>query len=338
MKPLWAIGALLLFAAAPAGATPAASPLKLVAKYPIPASVQGRLDHVTADLAGNRLFLAAETAHEVLVFNLRTGKLLHLISGIEIPHAIFVRDDLHRIFVTDGGPDGEVHIYDGRTYRQLNVVKLKAHSDSVGYDPATQDLYVDNGGGDAHETFTMLSIINTKTDAKIADIRIDGSALEAMALAKSSPLLYVDNPAKVEVDVVNRRTRKLVAKWVVPNCVHNAAIALDEPAHRLYTACRSGSIVVFDTQTGKALQSLPIAKNVDDLIFDPVRKRLYASCADGPVSVYQVESPNHYSSIGEIATPPGGKNEVLVPSLERFFVPIPASKTATGEILVYKVQ
>ncbi|MDE3135995.1 MAG: hypothetical protein KGL59_05450 [Acidobacteriota bacterium] len=333
MKSRWAALALFLLTAASAPA-----PLKLVAKYRIPASVQGRLDHVTADLKSNRLFLAAETAHEVLVFDLRTGQFIHAITGIEIPHSIFVRDDLNRIFVTDGGPDGQVHIYDGRTYRQLNAVKLKAHSDSIGYDPATQDLYVDNGGGDAHETFTMLSIINTKTESKIADIRIDGSALEAMALAKSSPLLYVDNPAKVEVDVVNRKTRKVIAEWPVPKCVHNAAIALDEPSHRLYTACRSGSIVVFDTQTGKALQSLPIAKDVDDLIFDPVRKRLYASCADGPISVYHVVDGNHYNPIGEIPTPPGGKNEVMVPSLHRFFVPIPPSKAAAGEIFVYQVR
>ncbi|MGH9621476.1 MAG: hypothetical protein ACRD45_17445, partial [Bryobacteraceae bacterium] len=72
-------------------AAPAAAPLKLVAKYKMPPSVKGRFDHLGADVQGNRLFLAAESAHEVLVFNLRSGKFIRAITGIGIPHAILYR-------------------------------------------------------------------------------------------------------------------------------------------------------------------------------------------------------------------------------------------------------
>lgn len=79
-------------------------------------------DHLAADVPHNRLFLAAEFSHQVLVFNLRTGKYLRAITGIGIPHAIHVSDRLDLI-VTDGGA-GEVRIYNGKTYGLIKTVPL----------------------------------------------------------------------------------------------------------------------------------------------------------------------------------------------------------------------
>jgi DNA-binding beta-propeller fold protein YncE len=331
----------LIIAACVTGLTSAAqtaAPLKLVAKYKMPADVTGRFDHLGADSGGNRLFLAAETAHEVLVFNLGSGNFIRAISGIGIPHAIFCREDLNRIFVTDGGA-GEVRIYNGKTYQQIGAVKLKVDSDSIGYDPATHDLYVVNGGGDAHESFSMLSAVNTTSDEKVADIKIDGDTLEAMALAHSNPMLYVNNPSKSQVDVVDRRTRSVIKTWPITMGQRNVAMAFDQSSHRLFVACRSEVLVVLDSETGKELQSLPIGKGVDDLIFDPGTERLYASCGggDGSIAVYHEDNPNHYTSLGQITSAPGGKNEVLVPQIQRLFVTIPPRGTAPGEVYVYQV-
>ncbi len=338
MKTLLAAAAALLLASGAATGAPK-PPLKLVAKYKMPADVQGRFDHLAADVAGNRLFLAAESAHEVLVFNLHTGKYLRAIPNIEIPHAIFVRPALDRIYVTDGGA-GEVRIFNSNTFRQIGTVRLKVDSDSIGYDAATRDLYVVNGGGDAHESYSMLSVVNTTSDRKVADIRIEGSTLEAMAIAKHSPLLYQNNPSKNLIDVVNRETRKIVATWPVTLCRRNVAMALDESAHRLFTACRSGAIVVFDTQTGKELLLLKIPVGVDDLVFDPATKRLYASCwgNGGRIAVYHEDDPDHYTLLGMAPTGRGGKNEVLVPQLHRLLVTIPPAVSRPGEVYVYQVQ
>lgn len=336
-KSLGIFAFLFLFVGAVAAAP--APPLKLLAKYQMPTSVQGRFDHLAVDVAGNRLFLAAESAHEVLVFNLQTGKYLRAITNIEIPHAIHVSDQPARIFVTDGGA-GQMKIFDGKTYALLKEVPLKVDADSIGYDSATHDLYVVNGGGDAHQTFSMLSIVNTTTESKVADIQIDGRTLEAMALAHSSPLLYQNNPSMSLIDVVNRNTRKVVAKWPVTMCQRNVALAFDEADHRLFTGCRSGAIVVFNTQTGKQLQSLPIAQGIDDLIFDPASKRLYAACGSGggSIDVYREDSPDHYTSLGRIPAATGSKNETLAPSLHRLYTTIPPGTGTPGQVYVFQVQ
>jgi DNA-binding beta-propeller fold protein YncE len=322
-----------------ASAAQAAEPLKLETKFQMPAAVQGRFDHLAADLRDNRLFVTAETAHEVLVFNLRDGKFVGAITGIEIPHAVYVREDLNRIYVTDGGA-GELKIFDGKTYKMVGSAKLKVDADSISYDPATHFLYIDNGGGDAHEPFSMLSVVNTTSGKKVADIQIEGETLEAMALAHSSPRLYVNNARNDKVNVVDRKMRSIIATWPVTMGRRNVAMVLDEPAHRLFVACRSGVIVVFDTETGKELQSLPIAEGVDDLIFDPASKRLYAACGsgEGSIAVYHEDDPDHYSSLGQVPSGPHGKNIVFVPQLGRLFITIPPQGTRPGEVYVYRVQ
>lgn len=327
----------LAIAAAPlaAGAQEPA-PLKLATHFTMPADVKGRFDHLCADVAGNRLFLAAETAHEVLIFNLRTGKYLRAIPDIQIPHAIFVRDDLQRIYVTDGGA-GELKIFDGKTYKLLKSVPLKVDADSIGYDAKTKYLYIDNGGGDAHESFSMFSIVDTTSGDKIADIKVDGETLEAMALDASSERIYVNNRAKNEVSVIDRDAHSLVASWPVTMAKNNVAMALDNSTHRLFVACRSGAIVVFDTETGKELQSFPIDTGVDDLIFDAASKRLYAA-AGGQVDVYRQIDADHYESLGKAASGPGGKNEVLVPQLHRLYVTIPPGNNPPGSVAVFDVK
>src|SRR5690348_8095003 len=107
-----------------------AAPLKLVTKYEIPASVKGRFDHLGIDSAGNRLFVVAEEGGQVLVFDMRSGKLLQTIK-VPHPHAVLVRDDVNRIYITDE-EKGAVNVYDGKTYAQVKAIPLKVDTDSIG--------------------------------------------------------------------------------------------------------------------------------------------------------------------------------------------------------------
>lgn len=312
--------------------------LQPAARFPMPASIQGRFDHLGIDQKGGRLFVAAETAHQVLVFDLNSGKYLRSIPGIQIPHAIFVREDLDRIFITDGGA-GALKVYDGKTYALLKTIPLKLDADSIGYDPETHQLYIDNGGGDAHETFSMFSAVDTTRNAKVADIKIDGDTLEAMAIDHSSGRIYVNNPAKNAVTVLDLKNHSILASWPVTLGKRNVAMALDEAGHRLFVAERSGSISVFDTASGKELTSVPIGKGVDDLAFDPEAKRIYAPCGgDGLIYVYQQSGNDQYTLLGKIPSAPGGKNALLDQAQKRYFVIVPPQGNTPGAVYSYALQ
>ncbi len=329
----------LLFLLAGVAAAAAQPPLKLVAKWKMPASVTGKFDHLAVDLAGNRLFATTESAGQVLVFNLHTGQYIRSITGIGIPHAVHVSDSSNRIYVTDGGVGG-VQVFNAKTYAHEKFIPLRLDTDSIAYDAKTGDLYVVSGGDHLAEEFSYIGVIDTKTATKLDDIRLPGNTLEAMAVSSSSPLLYNNDPALNQINVINRDTRKLVDTWPVTMCEKNVAIALDEAAHRLFTACRSGEIVSFDTQTGQEVEAVPIAHGVDDMIFDPATSRLYAACgADGGwIYVYKVEGPDHLVLLDRVAGAPYSKNEVLAPSLHRLFTTVPPNAGTPGEIYVYQVQ
>jgi len=312
------------------------APLKLVQTFKLSADVKGNFDHFAIDLAGNRLFATPEAYKAVLVFDLKTGNLIHKISGIEKPHAILFRPDLKRLYVTDGEA-GDVKIVDSESYAILSTVRLLEDADSIGYDPATKFLYINNGGGDVHQTYSMLSVVDTTAGEKVADIKIDGDTLEAMVLEKGSSRIFVNNKAKSQVDVIDREKRTLLASWPITLAKTNVAIAYDEANHRLFVACRSGGIVVLDTQSGKEITALPITKGVDDLVFDPTSKRMYASC-DGDVSIYQQTSPDNYKLLGKVPTGPLARTALLVPQLNRYFVAVPQHGTTNAEVLVFEVR
>jgi DNA-binding beta-propeller fold protein YncE len=322
-----------------AAAQDSAAPLKLVNTFKMPADVKGHFDHFGVDLAGNRLFATAEGYKAVLVFDLNSGQLIHTISGIGIPHAVLYRQDVGRIYVTDGGA-GALRIYDAKTYQLEKSVKLLVDTDSIAYDPATKYLYVVNGGGDANQTFSTISVIDTTSGDKLADIKIDGDTLEAMAVESSSRRLYVNNRAKNQIEIVDREKHTRSATWPVTKAKFNVAMAFDEPSHRLFVGCRSGSIVVFDTESGKEVAALPIETGVDDMVYDAASKRIYAACGagKGSVDVYKEDDPDHYSLVGKVTTSPGAKTGRLVPELGKYFVAAPAQGTTPAEVLVYAVQ
>ena len=336
MKRQLAILVAISFLSAVRAQCQAPAPLKLVQTYKLSADVKGNFDHFAIDVSGNRLFATPEAYKAVLVFDIKTGNLIHKITGIEKPHAILYREDLKRLYVTDGDA-GDLKIVDSVSYKVLSSVKLLEDSDSIGYDPATKYLYIDNGGGDVHQTYSMLSVVDTTAGAKLADIKIDGDTLEAIALEKSSPKIYVNNKAKSQVDVIDREKRVLVASWPVTKAKTNVAMAYDEANHRLFIACRSGGIVVLDTQTGKEITVLSITKGVDDLVYDAPSKRLYASC-DGDADVYEQSDPDNYKLLAKIPTGPLARTALLVPQLKRYFVAVPQHGTTTAEILVFEVR
>jgi DNA-binding beta-propeller fold protein YncE len=314
----------------------ASGQLKLVQRIALPQDVDGHFDHFGVDLKHGRLFVTPEAAKCLEVFDIRTGKHIRTIDGIGEPHAVLYREDLNRIYVTDG-EDGSLRIIDGDSYKIMKTVKLRLDADSVGYDPASRYLYIDNGGKDAKQDFVMISVVATDTGEIVAEMKVDGNSLEAITLETGSHRMFVNNRAKNTIEVVDREQRKIIGSWPITLGKVNVPMALDEADHRLFIGCRDGLMVVLDTTDGKELQALPITKGTDDLVFDSDKKRIYAA-GDGAVDVYEQADPDHYKLLGTVPTGPVAKTARLVPELNRYFVAAPKHGDKRAEILVFDVE
>lgn len=308
--------------------------LKKVQSFQLSSAITGPFDHFAVDLINSRLFATAESYRAVLVFDINSGKVIHEIKGLAKPHAILYREDLNRLYITDG-EDGSLRILDGKTYELRRRISLEKDADSIGYDVSRKLLYVVSGGKDAGQTFSLLSVIDTAAEKKIMDIKIDGVTLEAMALDLYRPKLYLNNPSRNEIEVVDRWKNKVIGTWAVTMGKRNVVMALDEPHQRLFTACRSGQVVIFDSNTGRELQSLPISTGVDDLTYDAASKRIYAA-GSGFVDVIEQVDADHYKVLGKVETGPLARTARLVPQLNRYFVAIPQSGSSSASIAVFE--
>jgi hypothetical protein len=310
------------------------APLRLESTLELPASIAGNFDHFGIDIKRNRLFATPEDSKSVFVFDLSTGKVAHVIQGIARPHAVLYRADVDRLYVTDGG-DGQVRVFNGATYEPLQQIALLKDADSIGFDLSRKRLYVDNGGGDVGQKYSMLSEIDTERNTKVRDIRIDGDTLEAMALDNYRPRIYVNDAATGEVVVVDRFINKITAKWSIPQCQKNVAMALDEQRQRLFVGCRNGKMAVLDSNTGMELQVLTIHPGVDDVIYDASAQRIYAS-TDGFVDTFEQTDLNHYRKRADTATGAKARTELYVPQTNRLFVAVPGAPSKPAHILVFQ--
>src|SRR5260370_8026437 len=147
------------------------APLKLMQTFKLSADVKGNFDHFAIDLAGNRLFATPEAYKAVLVFDLKTGNLIHKISGIEKPHAILFRPDLKRLYVTDGEA-GDVKIVGSEDYAILSTVRLLEEADSMGHDPAPKILYIDNRRRHRYPPYSLLHLVATPPHPEIQALEL----------------------------------------------------------------------------------------------------------------------------------------------------------------------
>src|SRR5258707_11677000 len=100
------------------------APLALVQTTPLPDLHDGDFDHLTADVAGNRLFVTAEENSKVLVFDLKTNKLIHTIADLKAPHSMLYREDLKKLFIADSDL-GAVKVYETESYKPVGSIKVR---------------------------------------------------------------------------------------------------------------------------------------------------------------------------------------------------------------------
>ena len=316
----------------------AKTPLKLVESTPLPELHDGDFDHFTVDLKGNRLFSTAEENSKVLVFDLKTNKLIHTIQGLKAPHSMVYRGDLNKLFVVDGDL-GEVKIYDTESYKPAGTVKVREGADSSSYDPDTKYLYIVETGKDAHQPDSYITIVDTTAAKKVGEIKIDSDDVEAMALEKSGPRLFVNIRGKAEVEVYDRKNHSLLATWPIGDVAKKpTTIAFDEADHRLFVGTRDpGKLIVLDTKSGKVVASFTAASMSDDMVYNATQKRIYFAGTQF-VDVFQQRDPDHYEQIGHIPTAFRAKTAILVPELNRYYLAVPHHEKNSAELRVYDVE
>lgn len=313
--------------------------LKLIKTDTLP-GYTGDFDHFAVDRERSRILVAAEDHGTLEVFSLANGDHLRTVKGgIDTPHSILVRPGAETLFLTDSGKSMS-KILNAATYAEVKQVPLTVGADSSGYDAAAHTLYVVTGGKDVDMKTANLEAVDPATGEKLGSITFDDNHVEAMALEKGGPRLFLNLAQTNRIAVVDRKHMKILALWPVPPAQQNAMVALDEGQHRLYVVCRGpGTVVAMDSDTGKVISMQPAPMRADDLFYDAAAHRLYVPGGDGFLGIYDTSSPNHLAVVAKLPTAPGAKTGLLLPDKhELVLAASPGDTGALAKVLFYRIE
>jgi len=315
----------MLFVAGVMASAQSTPPLNLEETIELP-YVQGRIDHMSVDAKGQRLFVSALGNNTVEVIDIKAGKRVKTITGLAEPQGVLYVPTNDRIYVANAR-DGSVRIFDGSSYAFLKTLDYGDDADNLRYDSGRQKTLVGYGGG-------ALAEIDDE-GRKVAETKLDAHP-ESFQLEKDSSRIYVNLPKSRKVAVVDREKHTITATWGTGMAFANYPMALDEKNHRLFVVTRfPARLLVFDTTNGKTVQSLSVVGDCDDVFYDATRKRVYASGGEGAISVFQQHDADHYKELARIPTVKGARTSFYSPEVDRLFLAVRRQDSQAAAIRVY---
>jgi DNA-binding beta-propeller fold protein YncE len=300
-------------------------PLKL-AKHIGLTGVEGRIDHFSVDVKGNRLFMSALGNRTLEVLDIGSGKRLHTITDLAQPQGVYYDPSSNRIFVASAG-DGSTRIFDGSSYAPVATVNFSGNADNVRYDTHGRRIIVGYGNG----ALAFLDPAGKNT----GEIALENHP-ESFQIEKNGNRVFVNVPNNKEIQIADLSTNKVIGKWPVTSASKNFPMALDEARHRLFTGCRTpAQLLVLDTDSGATKASVDIVGDTDDLFYDAEKRRIYVIGGEGFVDVLEQKDDDRYNRMARYPTASGARTGLFVASLGKLFVAVPHRGDQRAEILVY---
>jgi hypothetical protein len=312
-------------------------PLKLVQTIPLP-GVKGRIDHMSADVKGQRLFIAGLGNGSLEVVDLAAGKVVHSIPGLKYPQGVLYVQDTNLLFVADGQQD-LCYIYDGSSYKLIRTEPALKDADNIGFDERSANTYgaglVLVGYGSGSEA--GLRVLDSKTGKPSFEIPVDGHP--ESIVQKATSRVFISVPTGGYIGVADSSRRRVIDKWPVQGFKNVFPMALDENDQRLFAGSRTPpALLVFDTKSGKMLTSLDAVGDADNIFYDSAHKRLYMSGGDGSIGIFEQRDADHYALIAKVPSSPGARTSLFVPEFNRLYLAAPGNAGEPARILVYDVQ
>jgi len=275
---------------------------------------EGAWDYLTVDPKTHRLFVPRST--HTMVIDADSGKTLGDIPGQKIAHGVAIVPEVGRGFISDGGGDGAVVVFDLTTYAVLGKIVAQPDADGIIFDPGSGLVLVVSGDNGVLMSFKPdVDLKNGKIDAPI-DL---GGAPEFLA-SDGAGKLYVNLMDKDEVAVVDLHERKVVARWAVAPGGSPVGMSIDTKTRRLLIGCRNPRrLIVMSTDDGKVLSDLPIGERVDATKVE--NGQVFASCRDGSLSVAREEAPGKYEIVQVVKTHVGASTMGIDSSTHRIYLP-----------------
>ena len=274
-----------------------------------------------------------------------------------------------RLFVAELGNDS-VGVIDLKSARLLRTLTDLSEPQGIVYVPATDELYVANGGdgsvrvfrgpdlaptarielGDDADNLRLnasrsqvvagygnggLALIDVASHRVVANVALQGHP-EGLQLSSDARRAYVNVPDRTQIAMVDLEARERNVIWPTAELRSNFPLALESTGAGLWVAFRSPPrLVRFDTRLGKPTLILNTCGDSDDIFLDSARRRIYVICGSGTLEVWD-QAGASYSRTASLPTASGARTGLFVPELDRLFIATRASPGHVASIMVFR--
>jgi len=288
----------------------------------------GGWDYIVPDPSNHRLFIGRQ--NRVMVVDENNGTLLGEVTGIQGAHGTAIASATGHGFATSGN-DQSVVMFDLKTFKELGRIHAAEDADAIIFDAASNRVFTFNG--DAHSS----TVIDPRGGTLVTNIPLGGKPEYGAAAGDGK--VYANLTDTGEVVEIDAKAATVARRWSTAPCRNPVAMAIDTAHHRLFSGCRSGVLAVSDYQAGTIVATAPIGAGVDGTAYDARSGDVFASNADGTLTVIHQDGPDQYHVVQNLETPQFARNMGLDPITHRLFVvsakfgPAPAGGRGRGAMV-----
>jgi len=312
-RALLLLGMCVLVAASSPIAQPPAHTLKKVSQFDLPGPSGKRFDYLTIDADDHYLLSAHLAAAQTYVIDMRTNKVVAIITDTPGAEGVEYVPELKKMY-TSNAYDNTIGVVDLRQMKVIKKIPTEAKPDGSTYAAPFHKLYVSDELGKAEAIVDVNTDVIVKTlhfDSEAGMPQYDPVARKVYVNLQDKNIFAVIDPATDEVvarysvgrcegnhgmtldpehhraflscegnelmTVFNLDTHQPIA--FLPMAAGPDVIKFDPGLKRIYVACSSGAISVFqmdDPDHYRKLEDFPVQKRVHSLAVDPETHRVYA--------------------------------------------------------------
>jgi YVTN family beta-propeller protein len=283
----------------------------------------GGWDYLTCDSAAHRLYISR--SNRVIVLDMDKGVVAGEVADTPGVHGIALVPKLHRGFSSNGG-DNTVTVFDTKTLKEVDRVKVGTRPDAIIFDPASNRVFTFNGGS------SDATAIDATSAKVVGTVPLAGRPEFAVADGKGG--IFVNIEDKSEIVAFDAQALSVKNRWSLAPGEEPSGLAMDRKHRRLFAVCSNEQMVVLNADTGKVVATPAIGKGPDASAFDSQEELAFSSNGrDGTLTLVKEEGPDKFRVVATVPTQPGARTMALDPKTHILylatarFVPQPAGET-----------
>lgn len=285
--------------------------LKKVDSFDLPGPPGKRFDYLTIDYKHDYLFSAHLGAGLLYVIDLKTNKLVKAIPDVPGVEGVEYAPDVDKVYTSDwlenkigvialdqmrvvkklptaAKPDGSTYaepfhklyvsdergravaIVDVREDKIINTIHFASETGMPQYDPVARKVYVNL------QDQNLLAVIDPSTDKVVGRYPVGCKGNHGMALDPENHRAFLQCEGNNMMTVFDLDAHKPIAH--LPTPAGGDVVKFDPGLKRIYVACSSGAISVFqedDPNHFSKLEDFPVQRRVHSLAVDVKTHRVY---------------------------------------------------------------